>query len=194
VLFFAVEEPHVVTDCLPREEFCRTRFAKEYLNPQGLVDGLFSNLDKSAVTCALFMVARTMVEGFVDDEMRRRFALVVPHVRRALLISQVIDLKTVEAAALADSLDTLSSGMFLVDERGRIIHANLSGQMMVSEKNVLRAPSGKLGAPDPAADQALFDSFMAAGHGDAAVGRKGIAVPLRARDGGRYVANVLPLT
>jgi DNA-binding CsgD family transcriptional regulator len=35
---------------------------------------------------------------------------------------------------------------------------------------------------------------MAAGNGDAAVGRKGIAVPLRARDGGRYLANVLPLT
>jgi DNA-binding CsgD family transcriptional regulator len=194
MLFFAVEESHIVTDCLPREEFCRTRFAKEYLNPQGLVDGLFSNLDKSAITCATFMVARTMLEGFVDDEMRRRFALVVPHVRRALLISQVIDLKKVEAAALADSLDTLSSGMFLVDARGRIIHANLSGHMMVSEENVLRAPGGKLGATDPAADQALLDSFMAAGNGDAAVGRKGIAVPLRARDGGRYLANVLPLT
>src|SRR5262249_34511727 len=156
--------------------------------------GLFSNLDKSAITCASFLVARTMLDGFVDDEMRRRYALVVPHVRRALLISQVIDLKTVEAAALADSLDTLSSGMFLVDARGRIIHANLSGHMMVSEANVLRAPGGKLGATDPVADQALLDSFIAAGQGDAAVGRKGIAVPLRARDGARYVANVLPLT
>src|SRR5262245_59548097 len=54
-LFFAVEETHVVTDCLPREEFCRTKFAKEYLNPQGWVDGLFSNLDKSAITCASFL-------------------------------------------------------------------------------------------------------------------------------------------
>jgi len=43
--------------------------------------------------------------------MRRRFALVVPHLRRALLIRQAIDLKKVEAAARADSLDTLSSGM-----------------------------------------------------------------------------------
>jgi DNA-binding CsgD family transcriptional regulator len=47
---------------------------------------------------------------------------------------------------------------------------------------------------DPAADQALLDSFTAAGSGDAALGRQGIVVPLTAGDGTRYVANVLPLT
>jgi DNA-binding CsgD family transcriptional regulator len=193
-LFFGVEETHCVTDCLPREEFCRTRFAKEYLNPQGLVDGLFSNLEKSAITCATFVVARTIREGFADDEMRRRFALVVPHVRRAMLIGQVIDLKKVEAAALADSLDTLASSMFLVDGVGRIVHANLSGHLMVSEATVVRAPGGKLGATDAQANHALLDTFTAAGRGDAALGRKGMAVPLKARDGSRYVANVLPLT
>jgi DNA-binding CsgD family transcriptional regulator len=193
-LFFGVEETHCVTDCLPREEFCRTRFAKEYLNPQGLVDGLFSNLEKSAISCATFVVARTIREGFADDEMRRRFALVVPHIRRAVLIGKVIDLKTVEAAALADSLDTLNAGMFLVDATGRIIHANASGHGMVAEAKVLRAPSGRLSTIDARADQALLDSFAAAARGDAALGRKGIAVPLEAHDGDRYVAHVLPLT
>jgi DNA-binding CsgD family transcriptional regulator len=110
------------------------------------------------------------------------------------LIGKVIDLKTVEAAALADGLDTLSSGMFLVDAAGRIVHANLSGHLMVSEANVVRTLGGKLRATDPAADQALLDSFTAACSGDAALGRKGIAVPLTAGDGTRYVANVLPLT
>jgi DNA-binding CsgD family transcriptional regulator len=193
-LFFGVEETHCVTDCLPREEFCRTRFAKEYLNPQGLVDGLFSNLEKSTITCATFVVARTIRQGFVDDEMRRRFALLVPHIRRAILVGKVIDLKTIEAAALADSLDTLNAGMFLVDATGRIAHANLSGHMMVSEARVVCAPGGKLRAIDPQTHQALLDSFTAAGSGDAVLGRKGIAVPLSARDGDRYVAHVLPLT
>jgi SAM domain (Sterile alpha motif) len=45
----------------------------------------------------------------------------------------------IEPAALADSLDMLSSAMFLVDATGRIIHANLGGQMMVSDGNVARA-------------------------------------------------------
>jgi DNA-binding CsgD family transcriptional regulator len=159
-----------------------------------LVDGLFSNLEKSPITCATFVVARTIREGFVDGEMRRRFALVVPHIRRAMLVGKVIDLKTVEAAALADSLDTLSSAMFLVDATGRIVHANFRGHIMLSEARVVCAPGGKLHAIDQQAHQALLDSFTAAGSGDTVMGRKGIAVPLSARDGERYVAHVLPLT
>jgi hypothetical protein len=189
IFFFDVEETHSVSDCLPREEFCRTRFSREWLNPQGLVDGLFSNLEKSPTSCAIFTVARTIIDGLVDDEMRRRYELVVPHMRRALLIGEVIDLKKVEAAALADSLDTLSSGMFLVNVAGRIVHANISGHLMVSERKVLRALGGKLGAIDPLGDQALLDAFTAAAAGDAALGRMGIAVPLKGR-GMRAVRDV----
>jgi DNA-binding CsgD family transcriptional regulator len=124
----------------------------------------------------------------------RRFALVVPHVRRAILIGKVIDLHKVEAAALADTLDTLVSAMFIVSGTGRIVHANASGYTMLSEARVLRAPNGRLGTNGPASEQALLDVFTAAEGGDAALGRRGIAVPLEARDGERYVAHVLPLT
>jgi DNA-binding CsgD family transcriptional regulator len=130
----------------------------------------------------------------VDEEAKHRMGLIAPHVRRAMLIGRVIDLQKVEAAALADSLDTLVAAMYLVDASGRIIHANASGHLMVADASVLRALGGRLGAIDPHANQALLDSFAAAEAGDTAVGRKGVAVPLRARTGERYVAHVLPLT
>ncbi|HZR85375.1 MAG TPA: helix-turn-helix transcriptional regulator [Bradyrhizobium sp.] len=194
-IFFDLETVHApVPECVPRNEFCHSRFAKEWVAPQGFIDTLMSNLEKSAISCAGFWVFRRFNEGFVDDEMRRRFALVVPHVRRALAIGQVIDLKKIEAAALADSLDTLPAGMFLVDAFGRIVHANLCGHAMVSGGNVLNARGGKLGGVDPEVNQALLDAFTAAGRGDGSMDRKGLAVPLKARDGSRYVANVLPLT
>ena len=195
VLFFDVEEPHsIVPDCISREEYCRSRFGREWLVPQGLVDSLFVNVDKTATMCHVFHAARRMTDGFADEDMHRRFALVAPHIRRAVLIGQVIDRKTVEAAALADSLDTLAAGMFLVDGSGRVIHANASGHVMIAEADVLRAISGRLGAGDAAADHALRDSFAAAASGDSAIGRRGIAVPLTARSGERHVAHVLPLT
>ena len=50
VLFFDVEETRWVPDVLPRDEFCRTRFFKEFLLPQGYMDGLFANVDKSATS------------------------------------------------------------------------------------------------------------------------------------------------
>lgn len=194
VMFFGVEETHWVPDVLPRDEFCRTRFFREFIGPQGFMDGLFANVDKSTTNCALVSVMRRMSDGLVNDELRRRFGLIVPHVRRALLIGKVIDHHKIEAAALADALDGLMSAMFLVDGTGRIIHANASGHAMVGDANVLRAQNGGLRAFDAQANQTLLDIFTTAAAGDAAIGVKGVAVSIAARDGEHYVAHVLPLT
>jgi DNA-binding CsgD family transcriptional regulator len=132
--------------------------------------------------------------GLVDEEMRRRFEVVVPHVRRALLIGKVIDLPKVEAAAFADMLDGLSVGLFLVGAGGRIVYANASGHALAREGGCLSAHGGRLRAADPDADHSLRHIFSAAEGGDPSVGVKGIAVPLKSRDGERYVAHVLPLT
>ncbi len=194
VVFFDVERTLSIADCLPYEDFCRSQFVREWVVPQGFIDIALSNVEKSATGCSIFTVMRNITNGPADDEFRRRFGLIVPHVRRALLIGNVIDRHKIEAAALADTLDTLASAMFIVDETGRIVHANASGYAMVAEGRVLRAPTGRLIANDHAAGQALLDSFTAAAGGDAALGRRGVAVSLRARDDERYVAHVLPLT
>jgi DNA-binding CsgD family transcriptional regulator len=194
VVFHEVEKTLLIPDCLPQEEFCRSQFVREWVVPQGYVDVIFSNVEKSAISCAVFTVMRHITDGFADDTFRRRFALIVPHVRRALLIGRVIDLHCVKAEALADSLDALVSGMFIVDGTGRIVHANVSGNAMAAEANVVRASNGRLSATDLAADQALLDIFTSAEGGDVALGRKGIAIPITARNQERYVAHVLPLT
>jgi DNA-binding CsgD family transcriptional regulator len=194
VVFFDVEMPVAVPDVLSCEEFVRTRFFREWLAPQSLMDGLFSNLEKGATSCALFTAMRHAEQGHVDERMRRRFELITPHVRRAMLIGKVIDLHRVEAAALADSFDQLASGMLIVDSSGRIIHANASAHRLIAEANVLRATNGRIGALDPEGNRNLLDIFTAAQAGDAAVGKRGIALPLKARTGERYVAHILPLT
>jgi DNA-binding CsgD family transcriptional regulator len=192
--FFDIEKTLAVPDCLPLAEFCRTRFAVEWVVPQGFVDTMLANLDKSPANSAVFTVMFHARNGLANDAARHRFALVVPHVRRALLIGNVINRHKIEAAALADTLDTLVSGMFIVNGTGRIIHANASGYAMVTEAKVLRALDGRLIATDPLVDHALLDVITAAESGDTALGRRGVAVPLKARDGDRYVAHVLPLT
>lgn len=194
VFFFDVEMPVAVPDVLSCEEFVRTRFFREWLAPQRLMDGLFSNLEKGATSCALFTAMRHAKQGRVDDRMRRRFELITPHVRRAMLIGKVIDLHRVEAAALADSLDELASAMFIVDSSGRIIHANASAHRLIAEAHVLSATNGRIGVLDPQGNRNLLDIFMAAQAGDAAIGKRGAALPLKARTGERYVAHILPLT
>jgi DNA-binding CsgD family transcriptional regulator len=133
-------------------------------------------------------------DDLVDDEMRRRFGAIAPHVRRAFLISRVIDLPKVEAAAFADMLDGLSVSLFLISAGGGIVHANASGHALVREGCCLSAHGGRLRATDPQANHLFQDIFAAAGRAGAAASVRPAAVPLKSPDGERYVAHVLPLT
>ncbi len=192
--FFDVGQVVSIIDLVSYDEFCQGRFYQEWARPQGWVDAANAVLEKSVTSCAYISVMRNEASGMVDAEMRRRMALVIPHVRRAVLIGKAIDLKQAAAATFTDTLDGLSAGLFLVDADGRIVHANAAGHGILGAGDFLRSIGGRLVAGDAQADQTLRESFAAAGSGDAGLGIKGIALPLTAHDGACHVAHVLPLT
>jgi DNA-binding CsgD family transcriptional regulator/PAS domain-containing protein len=189
-----LEQPFAIADLMPRHEFVQTRFYQEWVRPQGLIDFVGAALDKSTASVAMFGVLRHERNGVVDDETRHRMRLIVPHIRRAVLIGRMFDLKAAEAATFADTLDGLSAGMCLVDAAGRMVHANAAAHAILGVGDILRAVDGRLVACDAQVDQTLREIFAAAGQGDAALGTRGIAVALIGKDGERYVADVLPLT
>lgn len=192
--FAALEEPFATADIMDYGEFLETRFFREWAKPQRLVDFVGTVLDKSAISVTMFGIFRHERDGVADEQTRRRMRLLAPHVRRSILIGKIIDLKSAEAAAFADTLDGLAAGMFLVDAEARIVHANASGLAMLASTDFLRETGGRLGAADAATDDSLRDIFHAAGNGDSAVGIKGISLPLAGRDRQRFVAHILPLT
>ncbi|OJU29092.1 MAG: hypothetical protein BGN89_10535 [Alphaproteobacteria bacterium 64-6] len=192
--FAKIEEPISTADLIEYDEFVETRFYQEWARPQGVVDFVSASLDKSSTTTSMFGVFRHERDGLVDDATRQRMRLIVPHIRRALLVSRTIEMRTAEAATLATALDGLNAGLFLVDDSARVVHANASARSMLADGTVLRARGGKLVAREARAQQALSEVFAASGQGDAAVGLKGIAVPMSATSGDQYVAHVLPLT
>jgi DNA-binding CsgD family transcriptional regulator/PAS domain-containing protein len=193
--FFAeVEQPIAVADLMPYQEFLETQFYREWVKPQGIVDFVAAVLDKSATSAAMFGVFRHERDGLVDDETRRRVRLIVPHIRRAVLVGRLIDLKATEAASFADTLDGLSAGICLVDANGRIVHANAAGQAILDAGDVLSQTGGRIAARDAKIDVILREIFTASSGGDVAIGTQGIALSLQAQDGTRYIAHVLPLT
>lgn len=188
--FFDLEEPVALADIVPHAEFRKSRFFKEWVQPQGWIDAMGSTLEKSATAYSAFSIIRHERNGIVDDEARRRMKLIVPHVRRAVAIGKVIDLRRVEAAALADTLDGLTAAMLLVDDDGHIVHANAAGHAMLADGSVISAAGGKL----IFADQAASISFAATSSADAEGGVKNACLPLRSRNGDEYVAHILSLT
>lgn len=189
-----VEQVVSLPDLVPYNEFRRGRFFQEWIRPQGWVDAAKALLDKTVSSYAYISVLRGEDQGMVDAEMRRRMALLVPHLRRALLIGRVIEMKRAEAETYAQTFDGLSSAMFLVDACGQIIHSNLAGGDVLGADDFLCSVDGRLTARDVEADRTLRDLVSAADHGESGI-EAGIAgIPLRARNGERHVAYVLPLT
>jgi DNA-binding CsgD family transcriptional regulator len=122
----------------------------------------------------------------------RRIALIAPYARQVSLFDPTVGLKQSEVAALSDTLNGLAAGIFLVDASRRIVHANTAGHDILRADDFLRSIGGQLVARNVQANQSLNKVF--ADNCGVAIGAKGIALSLTARDGERYVMHVSPLT
>jgi len=191
---FDVGEVYSVEDCMPYAEFMESRLYKEWIKPNGYVEQLAATVDKSTTSFSLFAIFRGEEQGFVDAEARRRMRLIIPHVRRAVLIGNVLDFGMAEATAFEHTLNGLAAGVFLVDAGARIVFANASGQALLDEGKILCQKNGVLTAADPRIRKMLPGVIASAGDGDAAVGTNGIAVPLSPHPEQPWLAHILPLT
>lgn len=189
-----LEAPVATTDLMPFKDLRESELYRQWAEPQGVVDFLSAVLDRTTISTAIFGVFRHERNGIVDDHARRQMTLIAPHIRRAVLIGRMFEFRAAEVATFVDTLDGLGAGMYLVDATGRLIHANEVGKAILGASDILSSVGGRLVAGDAQVDRALRDVFATAGQGDAALGIKGIAVPLIGRDGERYVAHALPLT
>ncbi len=185
-------------ELMPHDDDCEGRCCQELARPQGRRDMAGAVRERPGKTCEFLSVVRSEANDTVDNgndmvdhEMHRRMSLVAPHARRAILIGKTIDQKANEVATLANALDSLSAGVFLIEANGRIVHANAAGRGILGVDDFLRSIGGRLVARDTKINRTLQD--ILAGRGALEIGSKGIALPLTAREGECHVAHVLPL-
>ena len=178
----------------PPAEFLETRFYEEWMEPQGWLDRVFVVLDRSPNQITVFVTARSTRDGWADEGVYQRMRLIAPHLRRSVLICQAVGLQRIEATTLADTLDGLSAGVFLIDRDGQLVHANASGSDMLSEGLLPGVLPAKFSAREPEASPPLFEVFARAAQADTALGANGFAIPFKSPKGDCYVAHLLPLT
>lgn len=191
----SVEVGRVVAgaDLIPHEKYRQTRFYQEWVKPQNFIDVIGANLDRSATSSAFFSVRRHEHHGIVDEEARRRCELIVPHVRRAVSVGKVVVKGRTHERLLESTLDRVPSAAVVVTATGQIVFANPKAEEYFKTKNVILSRDGVMCAANAAADRTLKDAFAAAKRGDAALGTKGIEVPLSTGNKRKYVAHILSL-
>lgn len=178
-------------EIMPTSEFVRTRFYKEWLKPQGIVSALSVNLEKG-VTRASMIAIRTGRP--IERRMHRRLSLLVPHLQRAVTIGRLFDQSKAAEQVLAETLDHVEAAVFLVDAKAGITFTNDAARKMLGDATLVRKERSALRAAAPEANRTLRNLFAAAGKGDASIGVRGVAVPLKGASSEPWFAHVLPLT
>src|SRR6202000_1666224 len=78
---------HGCFDIVPQEEVEQTRFYKEGIKPQGILDAIAVNLEKVVMRSSFLAIRANVASGLLDDAARQRLAAIVPHLQRAVAIS-----------------------------------------------------------------------------------------------------------
>lgn len=172
----------------------RSRFNREWIQAQGLRDLLGMLVLRSGRRGAWLVAARDeAIDDFGPAEVEV-FRLLSPHICRALHISDVLDLRTIASDQLAETLDALTTAVFLVDAERRVVHRNETAERLAAHGAILRVHSGRLASPHGPSRRALADAVDRALRGDLDLPQAPHSVPLGdATAGDRMLATVLPL-
>jgi DNA-binding CsgD family transcriptional regulator len=137
--------------------------------------------------------ARNVLQGPFTDREIEIGGLLLPHVKRAVTISNVLDARTIEQARMAEALDALQCGVVLTDASGTILHANRSAEEMLRHGTPIRGNGRILGARAALATKELFAAIKLTAQDEAKIGKTGLAVRLTEPDEPPRFAHVLPM-
>lgn len=118
--------------------------------------------------------------------------LLIPHLRRAVAISKLLDVESVIAATFETALDTLAVAVVLTDTELRVVHANAAAQAMLASRDPIRTEQGRLVLRPSDVAAKLGMAVRQAANNEAAVGKRAF-IPAPSANGARWGLHVLPL-
>src|SRR5690606_15722095 len=120
--------------------------------------------------------------------------ILAPHLRRAATISNLIGTARREAASFRAAFDAIGAGALLVDADLAIRHANRAAEAMLRDADPIRAVAGRLQLVHTRGPGRLEDAVRAAATlPEIELGRRGMSIPTRRRDGALVSVHVMPL-
>lgn len=193
VAFDRVGDVATMTMLAGEREPLNSDFYIKWVKPLGFRDVIGVLVLKSGKRVAWFSVVRSDIQSRFDEADLRQMELLSPHICRALVISDALDLQTIAAARLEQTVDNLSTGIFLTEDQGRIAYMNSSAEAILKEGTALKSRDGRLVAVRPHSRDALSHALAQsmAGTAPLATGQHAIALP--DEEGAGLIANILPL-
>ncbi|WP_309083230.1 helix-turn-helix transcriptional regulator [Chelativorans sp.] len=189
----SLDEPFVASRELADSRFKASRYVKDCLTPQGIVDVSHFFLMYTRAHFSEIVVTRHERDGVMSDREIELGKCLLPHLRRAVTISNVLDARAIERARMAEALDALRCGVVFTDDRGTILHPNRSAERMLRDRAVIQERRGILEAKTPSAAKELHAAIQQAARDETGMGKTGLAIRLTDFDAPPLFAHVLPM-
>ncbi len=189
---FPIEEPMLNSKVTPRAIWENLRFYREWARPQGIVDqvGMIVARDRTLMSALGLSVHKSRPP--LTDELLDQLRLIAPHLSRAVTITGMLDSVRADAQTFQGALEATTAGVVLVAADMKIVHANRAALAMLDAGDPIQVRGGRLALRQEFVPGQLTGA-IAASQDEAVLGRRGIGIPSRLRDGTPVSLNVMPL-
>lgn len=188
-----IEEPILTTDVIDHATWPDNRFYREWAHPQGLEEQVVIALSMDETMVANLGLGRHYSTLPIKSEEMEALRIIAPHLRRAVLISNLLDGATVRAETFEAALSAMTSGAVIVDGEMGILHANTVARAMLEDGDPIQDNEGRLELPAEVVPGQLQAAILAASGHESEMGRRGMGIPARRRNGMPLVIHVMPL-
>ena len=189
----SLDEPLVLSRDVPEAVYRNMPYYTEFVKPMGICDTVQSIVLRDTDRIGVFAVNRHDSIGLVTDREIAIMRMLAPHLRRAVTISDLIDIKALEAHALSATLNNFQTGVIIVAADGCLLHANDAARHMFDSGGPVCSINGRLTTYKSEASEELAHALALACNNEAGIGATGIGIALTGHRGEAAVAHVLPL-
>jgi DNA-binding CsgD family transcriptional regulator/PAS domain-containing protein len=133
-------------DTFPKDELVRTEYYNDFLKPQDMHSLLIVRLGREGGLLSTLNVTRPVHAGRFERSGLEIARQLHPHLVRAFNLSAKFTGLGAFAAGMVEVLDSSAHGILLLDDAGRVRHANTAAERLLKEAGGLCVVGGRLSA------------------------------------------------
>jgi DNA-binding CsgD family transcriptional regulator/PAS domain-containing protein len=153
------------TDVVKEAEFLNSEIFVDFARPMRL--GFFwavgGTVEVEQRVRGAIGIHRTRDAGAFQEEDKRRLAMLLPHLSRAMLLGRRLRGLTQNNRIVLDAVEKLAVGMIAVDAQSTLLFANPTAERLLHAGLGLMCRQGRLGVTDPTKDGELRRLIQKAG-------------------------------
>ncbi|MCV7421144.1 helix-turn-helix transcriptional regulator [Mycobacterium yunnanensis] len=173
----------------------QSEFNNDWMRPHHMDDGLFVRLTDGAHPTCFLVASPKQDDPFATPERVELVNALIPHLQQALRTQDHLSGLTFGARDVAEAVDNMRHGIFVVGPACAVTYANRVAEDMVAVGDGLVVRWGRIGLGVPSADARLQRSVAdALGDNDSGARHGNSLLCPRTADVRPYVVHVVPFT